>query len=70
VKRPAYVDALVRRVGDVDPGPHGCARELNCEWPCRVCDIVDELADALVEFERAEFFGTGSDLVDVEPIAP
>jgi hypothetical protein len=67
VKRPAYVDALVRRICDIDPGKHDCG---GPGVDCRVCDIVDELEDALIEFERAEFFGTGSDLVDVEPIAP
>lgn len=70
MKRAACVDALVRRVGAVDPGPHGCGRELSYSMPCPVCDIVDELCDALITFERDEFLGLGADLVDVEPIAP
>ncbi len=68
MKRAACVDALVRRIGDINPGTHDCLRKFGlC---CPACEMVDELCDALIAFERDEFLGLGADLVDVEPIAP
>lgn len=70
MKRQERVQALIDRIGDIDPGVHVCPREFTTTGEaCKVCDITDALADALIAFETAEFLGHGADVVDAEPIA-
>lgn len=63
MKRQRRVDDLVRAIGDIDHG------DGLCNDACQACDIVDQLAEALVTFETDEALDRGADLVDVEPIA-
>lgn len=71
MKRQQRVDDLLQAVGDIAPGRHRCGRLISSgamSDECRVCDIIDQLALALVKFETDEALDRGADIIDAESI--
>lgn len=71
MKRQARVQRLIDRIGDIEHKEHCCPRKLlsyDAQPECLACDVLDELCDAIADFEYDELLGFGDDLVDAERI--